>query len=175
MDSTETDRWGRVQQEWVTAENVETLFEKHRVPEAFDLLSIDIDGNDYWVWKAITRYRPRVVVIEYNAAIPPSESRAISYDPRFRWDAMTNYFGASLLALQRLGAQKGYVLVGCERSGTNAFFIQRSLTQGRVVPRDAACAYRPSTCYDGRGFEPHPERRLVEVIEKERRPGNGSV
>ena len=64
--------WAVVRKELVTAENVNDLFQKYGVPEAFDLLSIDIDGNDYWVWRAIT-YRPRVVVIEYNAHVPPQE------------------------------------------------------------------------------------------------------
>ena len=56
--------------EFVTAGNVEELFRKYGVPAEFDLLSIDIDGNDYWVWRAIRSYRPRVVVIEYNASLP---------------------------------------------------------------------------------------------------------
>src|SRR5262249_41502056 len=115
-----------VHQERITAENVEALFGKYGVPPAFDLLSIDIDGNDYWGWKAITAFRPRVVVIEYNASVPPTESRTIAYDPTFRWEG-TDYFGASLLALATLGQDKGYLLVGCDRSGTNAFFVDAPL------------------------------------------------
>ncbi len=114
-----------VRQEFVTAENINDLFRKHKVPAEFDLLSIDIDGNDFWVWKQITA-RPRVVVIEYNANIPPNERRAIAYSPRFHWNG-TDYFGASLLAMKELGQRKRYTLVYCERTGTNAFFVANEL------------------------------------------------
>jgi len=115
-----------IKNEKVTAENIQNLFQKYNVPKNFDLLSIDIDYNDYWVWKAIVDYSPRVVVIEYNSSIPPSESRVITYDPEARWDG-TNYFGASLLALQHLGTSKGYSLVGCDNVGVNAFFCKNEL------------------------------------------------
>lgn len=115
-----------VKNEKVTAENIQQLFKKYNVPKNFDLLSIDIDFNDYWVWKSITDYFPRVVVIEYNSSIPPTESRVVPYDPEARWDG-TNYFGASLLALKNLGQSKGYTLVGCETNGVNAFFCKSEL------------------------------------------------
>jgi tetratricopeptide (TPR) repeat protein len=83
-----------IQRESVTAENVNQLFAKYHVPREFDLLSIDIDGNDYWVGKALA-YRPRAVVIEYNASVPPELRRVIPYDPHFRWNG-SDYFGASL-------------------------------------------------------------------------------
>lgn len=115
--------------EKVTAENIQKLFKKYNVPPIFDLLSIDIDFNDYWVWKSIVDYSPRVVVIEYNSSIPPTESRVVQYDPEAKWDG-TNYFGASLLALQKLGLTKGYTLIGCNDSGVNAFFCKTDLLQG---------------------------------------------
>jgi len=123
-----------VHQEFITAENINDLFGKHQVPAEFDLLSIDIDGNDFWVWKQITS-RPRVVVIEYNGTIPPSERRTIAYDSAFRWSG-TDYIGASLLALKELGQRKGYTLVYCERTGTNAFFVaDELLPEGFEPPR----------------------------------------
>ncbi len=115
-----------IKNEKVTAENIQQLLQKYDVPQHFDLLSIDIDFNDYWVWKAITDYAPRVVVIEFNSSIPPTESRVVPYDPNARWDG-TNYFGASLLALTNLGASKGYTLVGCDSNGVNAFFCKSEL------------------------------------------------
>ena len=66
-----------IKNERITAENIQDLFQKYHVPKKFDLLSIDIDYNDYWVWKSIVDYFPRVVIIEYNSSIPPSESRAV--------------------------------------------------------------------------------------------------
>ena len=109
--------------EKVTAENIQELFQKYDVPKNFDLLSIDIDFNDYWVWAAIVDYSPRVVVIEYNSSIPPTESRVVPYNSDAVWDG-TNYFGASLLALKNLGLKKGYTLLGCDIHGVNAFFCK---------------------------------------------------
>jgi len=119
--------------EKVTAENIQQLFQKYKVPQNFDLLSIDIDYNDYWVWKAITDYAPRVVIIEYNSSISPTESKVVPYDPNAVWDG-TNYFGASLLALKKLGLSKGYALVGCDSRGVNAFFVKNDLVEGIKIP-----------------------------------------
>jgi len=115
-----------IKNEKVTAENIQNLFQKYNVPKDFDLLSIDIDFNDYWVWKSIIDYSPRVVVIEFNSCIPPHESKVVPYDPNSQWDG-TNYFGASLLALKNLGLEKKYTLVGCDNNGINAFFCKSDL------------------------------------------------
>ena len=115
-----------IKKEFVTVDNINDLFKKYNVPKTFDLLSIDIDGNDYWVWKALKKFKPRVVVIEYNSCIPLNESKVIQYNPNFKWD-YTNYFGASLLALVKLAKTKGYSLVGCDNDGINAFFVEDSL------------------------------------------------
>jgi len=163
MDATYLDVKQRVKQEQLTADNVEALFMKYEVPRQFDLLSIDIDGNDYWVWKAIVDYYPRVVVIEYNATIPPTECRTIPYDPHYRWDGSTNYFGASLLALHQLGTQKGYALVGCDASGTNAFFVKRHLAAGRFLAREVPSLYRPPSAFEGHGHPRDPVRTMVDV------------
>ena len=115
-----------IKNERVTAENIQNLFAKYDVPTHFDLLSIDIDFNDYWVWKSIVNYSPRVVIIEYNSSIPFNESKVVPYDPDSIWDG-TNYFGASLLALNNLAFEKGYTLVGCDSNGINAFFCKTDL------------------------------------------------
>ena len=78
---------------------------RFRVAGEIDLLSIDIDYNDYWVWKAIEVVKPRVVVVEYNATLPPPLSLVVPYAPATAWDG-SNYFGASLEALARLGTTK---------------------------------------------------------------------
>jgi len=100
MDTQDTDD-PFIKKELITVENVESIFKKYAVPRKLDLLSIDIDGNDYYVWRAITHYRPRVLIIEYNAHIPVNESKTIVYEPTIQWDG-TDYFGASLLALSNL-------------------------------------------------------------------------
>lgn len=110
----------------VTAENIESLLGAAGVPSDPDVLSIDIDGNDYWVWNAIVGFRPRLVIVEYNGALPPEATLVQPYRPGSAW-AATDYFGASLGALERLGAEKGYSLVHTELSGTNAFFLREDL------------------------------------------------
>ena len=150
-----------LQEEFITAENIEQLFAKHGVPAELDLLCVDIDGNDYWAWKAITNYRARVVVVEYNPSVPPTEARVLPYDPEFVWDR-TDYYGASLLALARLGEQKGYRLVACDNSGTNAFFVDKTLAEGRFERRSVEELYKPPTRRGGEGHPPSG-RQLMEL------------
>ncbi len=125
----------------VEPDTVEALFAAAGVPEEPDVLSIDVDGNDYWIWRALAGYRPRVVVIEYNGALDPRARRAMPYAPGFRWDHTSGY-GASLGALEDLGAQKGYRLVHTELTGVNAFFVREDLASGLpagdAVPRRSA-------------------------------------
>lgn len=111
--------------EFVTIDNINNIFLKYKISCYVDLLSIDIDYNTFWLWDAIIAIKPRVVVIEYNSQFPPTESKVVKYFPHAGWD-WTNYYGASLLALVKLGYKKGYDLVGCDSSGVNAFFILHS-------------------------------------------------
>jgi hypothetical protein len=141
-----------VTQVTITAENVNAVFADAGVPQAFDLLSIDIDGNDLWVWKALT-YQPRVVVIEYNPRWGPFRSRVVPYDPQRFWDG-TNYYGASVLALHRLGTEKGYDLVASTKS--NLVFVRAGL-----LP-----AIRPSQVKrQSKGKRRDPQRRKWDVYE----------
>ena len=111
-----------LKKETVTMENINKILAKYSVPPKIDLLSIDIDYNTFWIWKAIEVSTPRVVVVEYNSSISISESKVVKYLPEAEYD-WTNYFGASLLAFVKLGKEKGYSLVGCDSAGSNAFFI----------------------------------------------------
>jgi hypothetical protein len=115
-----------VSQAFITAENIESLLAEARAPKDLDLLSIDIDGNDYWVWKAISKYKPRVVVIEYNAMFKPPIEFSVSYEPDKQF-IVRSHFGASLKSLEILASLKGYKLVGCNFTGANAFFIREDL------------------------------------------------
>jgi hypothetical protein len=134
---------------FITAENINALLQQGGISGAIDLLSIDIDNNDYWVWKAIEAVKPRVVVIEYNAALRPPLSLVVPYDPMRRW-AGTNYFGASLEALVRLGRAKGYRLVGCSISGANAFFVQDEAAGDHFLdPATAEEHYEPPRYFFG--------------------------
>jgi hypothetical protein len=118
----------------VTPANAEELFHRAGVPAEPDVLSIDIDGGDYWAWEAIVNYRPRVVVIEYNAAIDPRR-RLVQPRERAGWDG-TDFYGASVAALQALGESKGYQLVHTELAGVNAFFVRADLAGERFSEGD---------------------------------------
>jgi hypothetical protein len=107
---------------WVTAENVNELLKKAGATGPVDLLSLDIDGMDYWVWKAITVIQPRVVVCEIHSQIPPDKALTVPYDPKFVCQS-EDFRGASLAAMCKLGRQKGYRLIGTHRFGFNAFFM----------------------------------------------------
>ena len=111
---------------FINSENIESLLLSAAVPAEFDLLSIDIDRNDYYVWEAIKAYKPRVVVIEYNAIFRPGCEFIIPYNASAIWDGTSN-FGASLDSLYLLGLNKGYKLVACNFSGSNAFFVREDL------------------------------------------------
>lgn len=115
-----------VEQAIVTPETINQLLDDHELGGEFDLLSIDVDGYDYWIWNAISA-RPRLLVIEYNASFGPHRSVTVPFVPEFSFDANFRgglYHGASLAALTCLSHRKGYSLVGTDSSGTNAFFIR---------------------------------------------------
>ncbi|CAN5142899.1 hypothetical protein BH23GEM2_BH23GEM2_23450 [soil metagenome] len=112
---------------FVTAENINELISAAGVSGDIGLLSIDIDGNDYWVWKALEVISPRIVVCEYNSLFGDTHAVTVPYDPVFdrrRAHHSTLYFGASLTALRDLAADKGYAFVGCNSAGGNAFFVR---------------------------------------------------
>lgn len=111
---------------FVTAENVVELLREQAVPPSLDLLSIDIDRNTYWIWKALGQLSARAVVVEYNATMPPDVDWKVDYDPKLQWNR-TFHYGASLKAFERLGREQGYQLVGCSLSGVNAFFVRADL------------------------------------------------
>ncbi len=119
----------------VTPANVETLFADAHVPPEPSVLSIDVDGADYWIWESVEHYRPRVVVIEYNSALDPARKLVQPRDLTSGWDG-TDYYGASLGALRELGRRKGYQLVHTDLCAVNAFFVRGDLAEGRFPSAD---------------------------------------
>lgn len=97
--------------------SLSSLLKKTNTPKNFDLLSIDIDGNDYNVWRDFQNYHPTVVIIEYNQTIPHN----IDYID----NEGKSYIGSSCLSLSKLGKEKGYELICCTES--NCFFIKKEL------------------------------------------------
>jgi hypothetical protein len=113
----------RAIQAYVEPQTIESLLAQLEVPDDFDLLCIDIDGNDYWVWQQINRYRPRAVVVECNSAYPPPQKWVMSYAQGHTWQG-DDYYGASPQSLTDLARTKGYALVCCEEQGANLFFVR---------------------------------------------------
>ncbi len=117
---------------FITRDNINDLLDRAKVPDDLGLLSVDIDGNDYWVLEAITqgRLKPAILVTEYNSLFGSQLCLSVPYDPafeRFKAHASGLYWGASLPALARLATAWGYALVHCESRGANAFFVRREL------------------------------------------------
>jgi len=113
---------------FIDKDNINDLISQGGMSGDIDLLSIDIDGNDYHVWKAISCINPRVVCIEYNAKFPSDFEWIMQYNASHIWD-YTDKQGASLKSLEILGNELGYQLVGTNLNGSNAFFVRKDLTK----------------------------------------------
>jgi hypothetical protein len=140
---------------FITRENINDLLTTHGVLGDIGLLSVDIDGNDYWVWEAITVISPRIVIAEYNALYGPSAAVSVPYDPAFQRTAAHHsnlYWGCSLAALAHLGDTKGYALVGCNSNGNNAFFVRRDCV-GALPALTPSQAFRPAKFRESRSAE----------------------
>jgi len=117
-----------IENHFVTRENINDILKNRREKFNPDLLTIDVDGNDYWVWERVSGIDPAVVVMEYNSTYGPDEFLVTPYDPAFdayKENPLGLYHGASLAALSHLGKKKGYILIGCESNGANAFFVKK--------------------------------------------------
>jgi hypothetical protein len=116
----------------ITRDNVDNLFTDNCFSGDIGLLSIDIDGNDYWIWDAISAVQPRIIICEYNSVLGKKHAITIPYQADFnRTKAHFSnlYFGASLKALCILAEKKGYKFVGADSSGSNAFFVRNDVAQ----------------------------------------------
>ncbi len=142
-------------QAFITLENLQSLIRSNNVPREIDFLSLDVDGNDYWFWEELTCVSPRVVCIEYNAGLGPDLSLTVPYDPEFeRYSIHPSGFfhGTSLAALESLGKRKGYYLIGCDSTGTNAFFLRDDIEVPDIPALTSREAFRPHANWLGRGI-----------------------
>lgn len=140
---------------FVTPENINALMGQ----EEYDLLVIDIDGNDYYIWEAM-QSKPRVVMVEYNATFRPPTAVVQEYSPEPFWHG-ENFYGASLSAFEQLSRKKGYALVGCNYVGTNAFFVRNDLLENHFSqPYTAEHHYREQLI-DGMQWGSTRQRRNV--------------
>lgn len=131
----------QAKQAWITRENIDTLISQAGFSEDVGLLSIDIDGNEYWIWEAIRSIKPRIVIVEYNGLFglnPLSVPYQEDFNKRIAHHSGL-YFGCSLAALEHLAKQKGYVLVGSNNWGHNAFFVRADVASGirQLTAREA--------------------------------------
>lgn len=128
---------------WITAENVNDLIRESGVSGPIDLLSLDMDGMDYWVWKAISVIDPQVVVCETHNIIPHDKPLTVPYAKEFVFQS-EDFRGASLAAMCKLGKQKGYRLIGVHRFGFNAFFMKNGVGEAYFPAVDpASCLNDP--------------------------------
>ena len=113
---------------FVTRDNIDDLLKEAGFLGEVGLLSIDIDGNDYWVWEKLTAINPVIVIVEYNSIFGSDLAVTIPYHPNFaRHQAHYSgqFWGASLTALTQLAEKKGYSPVGCNSAGNNAYFVRK--------------------------------------------------
>lgn len=136
----------------VDRDNINQIISQCGFSGDVDLIDIDIDGNDYWIWDEIN-IKPRVVLIEYKRELGPYVSWTIPYNSRFRlsdyeinkdWN---NYNGCSLSALVKLGKKKGYRLISCNRGGWNAFFLRDDIIN------DSFPEISVASCFDKWGMD----------------------
>lgn len=127
---------------FIDRENINDLIKRNGISGDIGLLSIDIDGNDYWVWEAITCIEPRILIIEYDSLLGYKKAVVTPYDRKFdRKKAHFSYLygGASVNALYTLGIRKGYCLVGSNSAGNNLFFVRNDVIGNlpQVTPEEA--------------------------------------
>jgi hypothetical protein len=153
---------------FIDAENINSLIGQHGFTD-IGLLSVDIDGNDYWVLKALdlSKLNPSILILEYNALFGSERAISVPYDPRFyRTKAHYSnlYFGASLKALTDLAAQKGYAFVGCNLNGSNAFYVRKEFISERLPEVAVEAGFRPDKCRQSR----NPDNSLSYLRAEER-------
>jgi hypothetical protein len=127
---------------FITKDNINDIISNNGISGDIGLLSVDIDGNDYWVWEAIDCVSPRIVICEYNSLFGPKRTISIPYAADFvrtRAHFSNLYYGASIGALEFLGKKKGYSLIGSNSAGNNAFFVRNDLIEDLDVITAEEC------------------------------------
>jgi hypothetical protein len=150
-------------QEWLTKDNINDIVERNGFKGEIDLLSLDVDGVDYWLWQALSSVSPRVVVLEINHLWGPEASMTVPYRDDFVAEFTqygSDYAGASLAAFVKLGREKGYRLVGTNAIATNAFFVRNDVAHDWLPEVDA------KTCFDHPRAQFGMRQRLPGVKDK---------
>lgn len=131
IDDTHQDLSVGLFKEYISKENVLNIFKKYEVPREFDIISISLDGMDYYIWSKIGKvYRPKIVVIEFNASEGIESDKILVYNPSYKKDN-SNSFSSSLQALQKLGKGLGYTLVYVGKQANNLFFMREDILKNK--------------------------------------------
>ena len=154
-----------LRKEFITKENVVELFRKYNVPQNINVLSVDIDYNDFYCLKEIlVNYQCDIIICEYNSTHLANEDKIIIYDKNGRWDN-SNYFGVSLLSLDKLAKKYNYSLVYCDKRGVNCFLIHNDLIKDKNLQiknfGDIEKIYKPAkySCGPNGGHPQDPYNR----------------
>ncbi|MCL5407583.1 MAG: hypothetical protein M1429_03750 [Patescibacteria group bacterium] len=118
--------------EFITKDNINKIIKSNIQIKDIGLLSIDIDGNDYWVWKEINAIYPIIVICEYNSLLGSEKAVVVPYKADFsilEAHYSCSYYGASLKALVNLATDKGYDFIGCDSEGVDAFFVRKDYSK----------------------------------------------
>lgn len=137
-------------QSWITTENINKLCLDNGFSGEIDLFSLDIDGVDYWIWKALDAINPRVVVVEYQDILGSDKTLTVPYKSDFnRFHIHEDFWGASLPAFVKLAREKGYYLIGTNKHGFNAFFLRNDLKTASLPEIDVKSCFNPPRVKDG--------------------------
>ncbi len=138
----------QVLKKFVTRENINSILKENGFEGEIGLLSIDIDGNDYWLWQSIEVIKPDILIIEYNAIFGPEEKLTLKYSENFvrpNKGIYKSLYGASLNALCELSKKKGYSLVCGNSNGNNAFFVKNNLLNDKVYEQSVKHCFKENT------------------------------
>lgn len=138
---------------FITKDNIAALLEESGFDKEVGILSVDIDGVDYYVLASLEQWRPSILIVEYNGVFGGNRAVTVPYDANFYRTAKHRsnlYYGASLPAFVHLAEQRGYSLVGVNSVGSNAFFVRNDLVNDVVRPVALVDCYRDSVFREGR-------------------------
>ncbi|MBT9317371.1 hypothetical protein [Leptothoe spongobia] len=121
--------------EFIDRDNINELIQSAGFSPDIGILHIDLDGNDYWIWKTINVVSPIIVILEYNSVLGIDRPITIPYDKAFyrtKAHYSNHYYGASLRALYQLSQEKGYSFIGCNGAGNNAYFVRNDRLNDQI-------------------------------------------
>jgi len=155
---------------FITKDNINNLISSSGLKKEIGILSIDIDGNDFWVWQALQEIEPQIIICEYNSLFGFDDALTIPYHPGFirGISSPLSYYGTSLKAAYLLAQERGYFFIGCNSAGNNAYFINNKLRSfcpiSEKTPESGFIFSAFSESWDNTG-EPIRGRNKIKIID----------